>query len=428
MKMDDRFHALNILSELLLHHVPFSQSLSSSTTISPLTKELCYGFCRHYYRLQAMADLLIDKRPKQLDVWIAILLGLYQLQYMNKPEYAVVKETVSLVEKARKTWAKGLVNAVLRHFCRQRNNLLDKLSNNPAFLFGQPEWFLGKLKENWSDDWQSIALANDTHPPMVLRVNQRKKTVGEYLQLLSQSGIDAFAHPIASEGIILTTPCEVSKLPGFLEGWVSVQDGAAQLAVSLLSLKSGQRVLDACCAPGGKTCHILESHPDLAECVALDIDARRLQRVRENLDRLELDAKLLQADAAFPEQWWDGHFFDRILLDAPCSATGVIRRHPDIKILRQPQDVVDITSTQSRLLDALWPLLSPGGILVYATCSILVEENNLQIAAFLKKHSDCRLEKKEWAWGRATSCGQQILPGQQSMDGFFYSVLVKDNK
>lgn len=426
MKIDDRFHALKILSALMKDKVSLSQLMSPNVEVSSMTKELCFGFCRHYFRLQAMADWLLDKRPKAQDIWITILLGLYQLHYLNKPDYAVVKETVALLEKVKKTWAKGLVNAVLRNFCRQQTEIIAALSTVPNYKYGQPTWLLDRLKKDWPLDWQAIALANDAHPPMVLRVNQQKKSVDAYLHALKESGIEADAHPIAAEGIILKSPCEVSKLPGFSEGWISVQDGAAQLAVSLLSLQSGQRVLDACCAPGGKTCHMLESQPNLAACVALDVDSRRLQRVSENLGRLQLKATLMQGDASTPDKWWDGQLFDRILLDSPCSATGVIRRHTDIKLLRQPEDVAEIVNTQKAILNSLWPLLSPGGIMVYATCSILMEENHQQIADFLKDHRDCTIDSRVLPWGRATRYGRQILPGEHSMDGFFYSVLLKD--
>ncbi len=224
---------------------------------------------------------------------------------------------------------------------------------------------------------------------------------------------------------MLQQPCDVTGLPGFDQGFVAVQDGAAQLAVSLLDLKPGLRLLDACCAPGGKTCHILESQPQLNACVALDVDAQRLQRVQDNLKRLQLTAELKQGDALTPAQWWDGQLFDRILLDAPCSATGVIRRHADIKLLRTKEEINAVVQTQFRLLRALWPLLAAGGRLVYATCSIMSAENEQQIASFAAEYVDCVIEKATYPWGRFTGHGYQILPGDHGMDGFFYSVLKK---
>ena len=352
-------------------------------------------------------------------------MGLYQLHYMNQPDYAVVKETVALLEKMKKGWAKGLVNAVLRNFCRQREELMTLLAQDPAFEHGQPAWLLKRLKKDWPNDWQAIAAANDTRPPMTLRVNLQKNTVADYLSLLGEAGMEAHPHAVAPQGITLKIPCDVHLLPGFAEGCVSVQDGAAQLAVGLLALKPGQRILDACCAPGGKLCHMLEAETQLSACVGLDVDAKRLKRVGDNLSRLNLEATLIQGDALFPDSWWDGQVFDRILLDAPCSATGVIRRHSDIKLLRTEEEIQSVCTTQSQLLQALWPLLAAGGTMVYATCSVIAIENELQIASFLKSQSDCTLVAISDIWGRPTGHGRQILPGEDGMDGFFYTVLTK---
>lgn len=425
MKKNERLQALHILTKVLQDETPLLHLMQATDDLSPLSKELCFGVCRHYYRLEALADCLVNKRPKQTDVWLCLLMGLYQLHYLRIPDYAVVKETVGLLGPIKKPWAKGLVNAVLRSYCRDQEALLTRLADSTSFTYGHPKWLIKHIQHAWPDNWQAILHANDLHPPMSLRVNGIHSTAADYLARLIEAGIDAQLLQHSPSGITLTKACDVHELPGFTAGHVSVQDEAAQLAVSLLDLKPGHRVLDACCAPGGKTCHILETQPDLSVCVALDIEKSRLTRVQENLKRLKLDATLVQGDGLQPTTWWDGIPFDRILLDAPCSATGVIRRHPDIKLLRTADEITLVAQLQHDLLCALWPLLAPGGIMVYATCSIMPEENELQIAEFIKQHNDCQFVTAEQAWGHSTGHGWQILPGENNMDGFFYSVLKK---
>lgn len=425
MNQNERLQAVIILSKLIDDKTPLTHLLQATPThsFSPFTKELCFGVCRHYFRLQTIADSLIDKRPKSTVVWVSLLIGLYQLHYLEIADYAVVKEMVGLLNRVNATWAKGLVNAVLRRYCREKEALAT--SSAVLFQYGHPEWFIKHIKKAWPNDWKSICSANDARPPMSLRINERYTSTQNYLEKLATAGISAQSLLFSNQGIALAAPCDVHDLPDFAEGFVSVQDEAAQLAASLLDLAPGLRVLDACCAPGGKTCHMLETQASLAECVALDNDAYRLKRVKENLSRLNLTATVLTADALHPSSWWDGVPFDRILLDAPCSATGVIRRHPDIKLLRTMNDITAIALLQHDLLEALWPLLRPGGRLVYATCSIMPEENELQIRKFLKHHPDCMYLPQETQWGHALECGIQILPGENNMDGFFYSVLAK---
>ncbi|KTD33205.1 Ribosomal RNA small subunit methyltransferase B [Legionella nautarum] len=425
MKKNERLKALSILLKLVQDQIPLSQLMHSEEDLSPLSKEICFGVCRHYYRLQALADCLMNKRPKAQDVWLVILIGLYQLHYMKKPDYAVVKETVALLEQLKKSWAKGLVNAVLRAFCREQAIFLSGLEVNEDFIYGHPAWLIKRLQVDWPHHWQNILKANDSHPPMSLRVNQRQTSRKQYLQQLEELNIQAKPHLYSDVGITLEVPCDVRDLPGFAAGAVSVQDESAQLAVSLLELRPGLRVLDACCAPGGKTCHILEAEPQLAESVALDVDEKRLQRVAENLSRLNLKAKILQGDALQPYSWWDGKAFDRILLDAPCSATGVIRRHPDIRILRTEAEISKVVELQLQLLQALWQLLAPKGLLVYATCSVMKQENEQQIARFVADQADCQFAMDNKPWGQATGHGWQILPSETNGDGFFYSVLRK---
>lgn len=420
MKKNERLDALKLLIAVLQNKTPLS-----TNNLSPLSQELCFGVCRHYYRLSIIADHLVKKRPKTSDIWICLLMGLYQLHYLRIPDYAVVKETVALLEQLKKTWAKGFVNAILRTFCREQDTLLAKLQSQPDFLYGHPDWFIERLKKAWPDAWQTILKANDEHPPMSLRVNARHTSTASYLERLQAADISGQPSCYAPQGVLLTKPCDVQKLPGFAKGDVSVQDQAAQLATTLLALKPGLRVLDACAAPGGKTCHIVESEPNLSACVALDIDDKRLKRIQENLNRLHLQATIVKGDALQPKIWWDGIVFDRILLDAPCSATGVIRRHPDIKLLRTEADIATVTQLQHDLLCTLWPLLKAGGIMVYATCSIMPEENERQISQFIAKHTDCKFSDQKIPWGHATGHGWQIFPGENDMDGFFYSVLVK---
>ena len=423
MKKNERLQALHILTAVLHDKTPLLHLMQATADLSPLSKELCFGVCRHYYRLEALANCLVTKRPKQIDVWICLLMGLYQLHYLRIPDYAVVKETVGLLTPIKKPWAKGLVNAVLRSYCREQEALLTRLADNNAFIYGHPDWLVKRIQQAWPEHWQNVLLANDIHPPMSLRVNGARITAQDYLTRLQNAGIDARLHDHAPNGITLTTPCDVHELPGFAEGDVSVQDEAAQLATSLLALKPALRLLDACCAPGGKTCHILETQPDLSTCIALDIEKSRLTRVQDNLNRLHLHASLVQGDGLQPQTWWDGVPFDRILLDAPCSATGVIRRHPDIKLLRTDAEIIAVAQLQHDLLHALWPLLAPGGIMVYATCSIMPEENEQQVARFIASQPDCQFVASEQPWGHSTGHGWQILPGENNMDGFFYSVL-----
>lgn len=423
MKKSERLQALQVLMQLFEKRISLSQALPPSA--SSLTKALCYGVCRQYFRLEVLANSLLTKRPKDQEIWLVLLLGLYQLYWLHTPDYAVVKETVNILVKIRKIWAKGLVNAVLRTARREETAIRAKLADNTAWKTNHPTWLLELLQASWKEQWPSILEENDKHPPMTLRVNQRKISAVQYGELLKNASIDYLPMEQVPEGLIIAQPMDVYSLPGFDEGLVSVQDAAAQQAVRLLELQPGLRVLDACAAPGGKTGHILESEPQLAACLAIDIEAKRLQKITDNLQRLQLQARCVQADILHPEIWWDGIAFDRILLDAPCSATGVIRRHPDIKILRNAEAIETIVPLQKAMLETLWPLLAPGGLLVYATCSILPAENAEQIRLFTENQPDCRLKMIDKPWGIWTGFGRQILPGDNQMDGFFYSVLEK---
>ncbi len=424
MKKNDRQQALRALAVLHDEQIPLSQTIQAQAEISPLTKELCYGVCRHYIRLEAIADILVPKKPKDTQVWICLLMGLYELHYLRTPDYAVVQETVALLDKNKKSWAKGLVNAVLRRFCREQEAIITQVSANIAVQQAHPQWFVDRVHSDWPEAWETILAANNERAPMSLRVNRLQQSREEYLKLLTAQGISAEELKHSIDGIALSTPCDVYDLPGFKTGAVSVQDEAAQFAVHLLDVQDNQRILDLCCAPGGKTGHILEQGKSIT-CIAVDIDEKRLSRVRDNLKRLNLQAELIADDALNVKRWWDGQLFDRILLDAPCSALGVIRRHPDIKLLRRAADVAQIASLQCELLKTSWSLLKPGGKLLYVTCSVLKEENDQQIAHFLKLNADAINITPQQTAGRMTPYGWQLLPGDFNQDGFFYSLLQK---
>ena len=384
---------------------------------------LCYGTVRQYYRLEFILKQLLNKPIKDKDVQIKALalLGLYQLKYMRVKDHAAVSETVAVMKK--KQWAKSLLNAVLRRYLREQEPLEALADKHVAYA--HPDWMIKAIKADWGELAKDILLANNQQPPMTLRVNTRFCQRDEYLALLAEQQIEASALSSSPQAILLADPVVVDKLPHFAEGWVSVQDSAAQLAAHLLQAKAGDRVLDICAAPGGKTAHILELQTDLKQLMAIDIDSQRLVRVEENLSRLKLHAELLAADATTPETWWDGTLFDRILLDAPCSALGVVRRHPDIKLLRRAEDIEQLQSLQQKILRACWPLLAPGGVLLYATCSILKQENESQIELFLSQHSDAQELPIDADWGVVRPYGRQVLTGSQTMDGFYYARLQK---
>ncbi len=391
-----------------------------------LLRELCYGVCRWQPRLQALLDRLLARplASAEQSVRSLLLIGLYQLWHLRIPEHAAVAETVAAARQLRKTWAVGLINAVLRSALRQRAELTEALATDPAARTAHPRWLLERLRRDWPDDWSAIVAANNAHPPFALRVNQRQLEREAYRLRLAEAGRAAKPVPGVVTALVLAEPVEAATLPGFAEGWVSVQDAAAQLAAPLLAVQPGMRVLDACAAPGGKTGHLLECVPDL-ELTALDLDAGRLEQVRDNLHRLRLTAQLVVGDAGRPGYWWDGLPYDRILLDAPCSATGVIRRHPDIKLLRRESDIAALAKRQGAILASLWPLLRPGGRLLYATCSVLRQENEQVVAAFLATHPDADEQPIAADWGRALPHGRQILPGEADMDGFYYAGLHK---
>lgn len=392
-----------------------------------LVQDLAFGTARWQPRLSALAERLLQKpfKSADADVNALMLVGLYQLFYTRVPEHAAIGETVGCADKLKKPWAKGLLNAVLRRAQREGQAIFAELERDPVVRTAHPRWLQKSLKAFWPEQWEAICAANNAHPPMILRVNRRHHQRDAYLGLLRDAGIEAAPCRFSRDGIVLAEACDVRNLPGFNQGWISVQDEAAQLAADLLELAPGQRVLDACCAPGGKTCHLLEAEEKLAGVVAIDLEAKRLTRVRENLDRLGLDAQLIACDARDTANWWDGKGFQRILLDAPCSATGVIRRHPDIKLTRQADDIAALASLQGELLDALWPTLEVGGMLLYATCSTLPTENTEVIAAFLDRTPGARELDLATDAGIRQPHGRQLLAQEGGHDGFYYAKLIK---
>ncbi|EOV8090087.1 16S rRNA (cytosine(967)-C(5))-methyltransferase RsmB [Providencia rettgeri] len=383
-----------------------------------LLQEICFGVLRYLPKLEWFISQLMEKplTGKQRTLHYLIMVGIYQLLYTRIPPHAALAETVDGAVALKKPQLKGLINGVLRSFQRQQAQLEERIANNTS-QYLHPSWLLKRLQTAYPDDWQSIIEANNQRPPMWLRVNSQHHTAAQYLNLLEQSEITAHLHPSHPNAIRLDEPTAVSHLPGFEDGWSTVQDVSAQGCAELLEPQNGENILDLCAAPGGKTTHILELAPK-ANVIAVDIDEHRLKRVKENLIRLKQHAIVIQGDGTQPEKWAKDQQFDRILLDAPCSATGVIRRHPDIKWLRRDSDINELAQLQAQILEAIWPYLKPGGTLVYATCSIMPEENGKQIQNFLSKHNDASLND-------GTDAGLQVLPSTNGGDGFFYARLIK---
>jgi len=388
---------------------------------------LCYGVCRHYHRLDFILSTLLDKPLKDKEIKTLALAGLFQLAHMRLKPYAAVSETVVAANK--KPWAKAVLNAVLRNYLREQVALEEQANSVETAATSHPAWLIERIRQDWPEQAPDILLHNNQQPPMTLRVNLAKTTLEDYLVQMADHNLGCTTSACCPSAITLQRPVAVELLPGFNEGMVSVQDGAAQLAAWLLNAQAGQRVLDVCAAPGGKTSHILETQAHLQELVAVDIDASRLAQVQDNLQRLGQHASLKVGDASQPHTWWDGQLFDRIVVDAPCSATGVIRRHPDIKLLRRAEDIDPLAITQQAILQAAWAMLAPGGLLLYATCSIFKQENEQQIARFLADHDDATEQPLAMPgnsqWGVTGLHGRQILTGMAGMDGFYYALLRK---
>lgn len=413
--------AAQVVSQVLAGH-NLNQVLDATLRTQPtLTiqqraaiQDFSYGTLRYYGRLQAQLDALLQKPLTDQRVRFLLLVALYQLNYDRASDFTVVNQAVEAARKIKKPWAAGLVNGVLRNFLRQKSALEQQLDHDEVARYSYPQWWINKIKQAYPADWQTILEAGNQHPPMTLRVNRRLGTSDDYCQALIAADVSVHTH--TETAITLEKPVPVQQLPGFEQGRVSVQDAGAQYAAALLDVTDGMRVLDACCAPGGKTGHLLEL-ADL-NLLALDADADRLIRVKQNLQRLGLHAELRVGDAAKPAEWWDGRPFDRILADVPCSASGVVRRHVDIKWLRRESDIALFAAQQREILLALWQLLAKGGKLLYATCSIFHEENQQQIDQFLKLQPDAK------QLSLAILKNGQLLPCADN-DGFFYALLQK---
>ena len=428
--MNTRLIAAKVLTSVIRDGQSLTAALNNTLGVVESDKDrafiqaLCYGVCRNFHRLDYILSQMLDKPLKDLDVKALALIGLYQLKFMRVKSHAAVSETVLAARK--KPWAKALINALLRSYLRGQEGFEQKADNVKSALVSHPDWLIQQIEQDWPMQAQQIFQQNNEQPPMALRVNLANISQDQYLQKLRDQGIEAEAVSFCRSAILLNKPAVVDILPGFSEGWVSVQDTAAQLAAELLDVQIGHRVLDVCAAPGGKAAHILEHQPKVRELVAVDIDKLRLLRVNDNLQRLKLSAKLIVGDASKPEDWWDGQLFDRILLDVPCSALGVIRRHPDIKLLRRAEDINTLQVLQQRIMTAVWSLLAPGGIMLYATCSILKQENEQQIEAFLATNTNAIEVPINADWGLVRRYGRQILTGESAMDGFYYALIRKE--
>jgi 16S rRNA (cytosine967-C5)-methyltransferase len=403
---------------------------AANPALAPTVRSLCYGAVRGYYRHEAILARLLSQPVASLDYLVRALLSvaLFELEDARSPEYAIVDAAVESAKATDAARASGLVNAVLRRYLRERAAIDAEIASNPVTRHAAPIWLADRLRADWPVRWTQLLAASDTQAPMWLRVNCRRTTTADYLQRLRDAGIGARAEERVRFAVVLEHPCDVGDLPGFADGEVSVQDLAAQCVAFPLALAGARRVLDACAAPGGKTALIAEREAGLERLLAVELDPKRVARLRDNLQRCALSAELMTGDATDPDAWANGARFDRILVDAPCSALGVIRRHPDIRLRKAPAGIDRLPALQMRLLAALWPLLERGGRLVYATCTLTRSENRDVLAAFLRGAADAAVVPAEsWeGWpglGQADEFGRQILPGEAGADGFYYAAL-----
>lgn len=437
--------AIQVVTNILLQQGSLSTQLARhqhdvASEHIPLLKELCFGVCRQYPLLNSIALHLLNHpfEEKDMDLYAALLIGLYQLGYMNTPDHAAVNETVEACRLLNKDWATKLINAVLRRYQREADDIIEELEAMPSVEYNQPKWLVKRFKKHWPEQLEQIIEASNAHPPMCIRVNESQVSRETYKAQLAEQGIESQDSLLSPSGLYLRSAVRVNELPDFEEGFSSVQDESAQLAAHILAPKVGEHVLDACAAPGGKTGHLLEfaAAQDNAEqtldLTAVELEPWRLEKIEANLERIGLMANLQCADAGDLGTWWDGAQFDKILLDVPCSATGVIRRNPDIKINRKPAEINELVEIQKNIVEQVWKTLKPGGYLLYATCSLMPEENEQQVAAFLAAHEDakeqplnCLNQELKITTGLAVSHGHQLFPTLKGNDGFYYCLIQK---
>ncbi|MGH1472022.1 MAG: 16S rRNA (cytosine(967)-C(5))-methyltransferase RsmB [Cellvibrionaceae bacterium] len=457
--MDTRAAAATVIGQLLQQKGSLANLIPHYISKVPpqeqrLFQEMCFGTARWQPQLNCYLERLLEKplRNKDQDIHGLLLVGLYQLIYLRTPDHAVLNSTVAATKPLKKIWAKKLVNGVLRRFLREKDTLKESLSDSKktgaVFNYSHPQWLIDKINTSWKGDSNAIFTANNERSPLTLRINNKIISRDNYVKKLQEQNIAATKTVFSRNGLTLDKPTDVTTLPLFEEGGFSVQDESPQLSAELLELESNFRILDACCAPGGKTSHILEQDLVYKKIIGLDVSEQRLERTAENLSRLTLShpdiVELKAGDASNPDSWWDGEQFDRILLDAPCSATGIIRRQPDIKILRTTDNVAKLVDIQTNILAALWPLLKPNGILLYATCSILPDENSHIIEAFLQNTPNAEHIPIEAEWGIVQPYGRQLFPSsshssfeagneethhqtKSNHDGFYYAKLRKNS-
>jgi 16S rRNA (cytosine967-C5)-methyltransferase len=431
MKADTRALAARGLAEIALRGASLRDVMErhAARLADPRARALLMALlsegARWWLRFDPAIDGLLEKslRHKDPAVHALLVLGLVPLEILDLQDYAAVAATVEAVRALKRPQLAGLVNAVLRRWQRERETLLAKLDAKAQTRHAHPAWLAAALQRDWPQQTEAVMLADNREPPLMLRVNRQRSERSILLEQLQAAGYAAITHPWLADALVLPHSSDVTRIPGFEDGHFAVQDGAAQVAADLADLRDGLRVLDACAAPGGKACHLLE-RADI-DLTALEFDATRAERIRQNLMRLRLNAKVVIGDAGAPKAWWKGQPFDRILVDAPCSATGVLRRRPDVRLHRRESDIAAMHTQQRRILAALWPLLAPGGRLVYITCSVLRAENEAIVSELLTARPDAQALAFTLPTGQAAAVGWQILPGDDDLDGMYYAVLQK---